>query len=367
MGLARNIYVIEGEEGVYHCISRCVRRSFLCGYDPLSGRDFSHRKKWILDRLKQLAGIFAIDVCGYAIMENHVHSILRTRPDILESWSDLDVAARWLELCPRKPRTSKKPLPPRVEQIQALADCPEHITVLRKRLGSLSWFVAKLSEFIARKANKEDKVKGRFWESRFKCLVLLDASAITACLVYVDLNMVRAGAASTPEDSDFTSIQERIRAWHRQSLSQQPAPQPSDSGPAFDCSPCQTDDTINAPSTPGTASSSSLRDSADCWLAPIQSTPSRRGILDTSTAEYFDLVDRSGRMIRSDKRGFIDSRLAPILNRIGVIPKEWIETVSHFGSAFQVAAGSLTHMREFAGRLNRHWIKGLSAARSAFT
>ncbi len=130
MGLARNNYVIEGEEGVYHCISRCVRRAYLCGYDPLSGRDFSHRKKWILDRLKHLAGIFAIDVCAYAIMENHVHSILRTRPDILRSWSDSDVAARWLGLCPRKSCIGKKPLPPRAEQIQALTNCPEHIAVL---------------------------------------------------------------------------------------------------------------------------------------------------------------------------------------------------------------------------------------------
>ncbi len=346
MGLARNNYVIEGEEGVYHCISRCVRRAYLCGYDPLSGRDFSHRKKWILDRLKHLAGIFAIDVCAYAIMENHVHSILRTRPDILRSWSDSDVAARWLELCPRKSCIGKKPLPPRAEQIQALTDCPEHIAVLRKRLGSLSWFMSKFNEFIARKANKEDIVKGRFWESRFKCQALLDGPAITACMVYVDLNLVRAGIASTPEDSDFASIQERLRAWHRQSLSQQPASQPSDSDPAFDHSPLET--------------------ASDSWLAPIQSTPGRRGILDISAAEYFDLVDRSGRVIRSDKPGFIDARLAPILNRIGAVPKEWRETISHFGSTFLLAAGSLTHMREFADRLNRHWFKGLSTARSVF-
>ncbi len=346
MGLARNNYVIEGEEGVYHCISRCVRRAYLCGYDPLSGRDFSHRKKWILDRLKHLAGIFAIDVCAYAIMENHVHSILRTRPDILRSWSDSDVAARWLELCPRKPRICKQPIPSLDKQIQALIDCPERIAVLRKRLGSLSWFMSKFNEFIARKANNEDKVKRRFWESRFKCQALLDLFAIVACMVYVDLNLVRTGIAPTPEDSDFTSIQERIRAWHCQTLAQQPASQPGDSDPASDHSPLET--------------------ASDSWLSPIQSTPSRRGILDITAAEYFDLVDQSGRMIRSDKPGFIDARLAPILNRIGAVPKGWRESVSHFGSTFLLAAGSLTHMREFAARFNRHWFKGLSAARAAF-
>ena len=71
MALPRSKYVKEGEEGVYHCFSRCVRRAFLCGYDALTGRDFSHRKKWIVDRLRYLASIFAIDVCAYAIMENH--------------------------------------------------------------------------------------------------------------------------------------------------------------------------------------------------------------------------------------------------------------------------------------------------------
>ena len=70
-----------------------------------------------------------------------------------------------------------------------------------------------LNEFIARAANKEDGVKGRFWESRFKCQVLLDIAAIAACMVYVDLNPIRAGIAATPEESDFTGIQERIRTW----------------------------------------------------------------------------------------------------------------------------------------------------------
>ena len=99
---------------------------------------------------------------------------------------------------------------------------------------------------------------------------------------------------------------------------------------------------------------------------PIQSNSGRRGILEMSAIDYFDLVDRSGRMIRSDKRGSIDTRLEPILNRIGAIPKTWVETVSNFGSAFRLAAGRLANLREFAGRLDRYWFKGLSTARSAF-
>ena len=66
MGLPRSTYVKDGHEGVYHCFCRCVRRAFLCGFDPVSQRDFSHRKTLLLDRLRQLAAIFAIDVCAYA-------------------------------------------------------------------------------------------------------------------------------------------------------------------------------------------------------------------------------------------------------------------------------------------------------------
>ena len=207
MGLPRSNYVQENEEGVYHCFSRCVRRAFLFGFDPLTHRDFSHRKPLLLDRLRHLAAIFAIDVCAYAIMATHYHLILRIRPDIVATWSDWEVATRWLTLFPRHRNKNGPPNPPTNEEIRALADRPERIAQLRKRLCSLSWFMGRLNEFIARAANKEDGVTGRFWDGRFKCQALLDDAAIVAGMAYVDLNLIRAGLAASPEDSDFTSIQ----------------------------------------------------------------------------------------------------------------------------------------------------------------
>ena len=65
---ARRQIVVEDTVGVYHCIARCVRRAFLCGVDPYTGQDYSHRKEWILDRMRELAGLFAIEVCGYVIL-----------------------------------------------------------------------------------------------------------------------------------------------------------------------------------------------------------------------------------------------------------------------------------------------------------
>ena len=89
---ARNKIVVEDRVGVYHCITRCVRRAFLCGEDPYTGQDYSHRKEWILDRMRELAGLFAIEVCGYSVMSNHLHLVLHIRPDIAEQWSADEIA-----------------------------------------------------------------------------------------------------------------------------------------------------------------------------------------------------------------------------------------------------------------------------------
>jgi REP element-mobilizing transposase RayT len=354
MGLPRSRYVQEGQEGVYHCFSRCVRRAFLYGFDVLTRRDFSHRKVWLVDRLRYLSAIFAIEVCAYAVMENHYHTILRTRPDIVASWTDREVATRWLTLFPRHRDMSGAALPPMEEEIGALAHCPERIAQLRLRLSSLSWFMGRLNEFIARAANKEDSVKGRFWESRFKCQALLDEAAIAACMVYVDLNPVRAGLAQSPEESDFTSIQERIHAWQKGQLAmsstQNMQPGSFSGNMEMGDKTCETSSPIPIAS----------------WLCPIQSDSQRQGILHITTEEYLDLVDKSGRMIRPDKRGSIDADLAPILLRIGANPEAWPETIARFGSKFRLAAGLLSNLRNFADQIGRHWLTGVANARVAF-
>ncbi len=368
MGLPRSAYVQEGQEGVYHCFSRCVRRAFLCGYDPVTLRDFSHRKAWLVDRLRYLAAIFAIEVCAYAVMETHYHTILRTRPDLAAKWSDREVASRWLTLFPRHRDAKGVPVLPTEEEIRALADLPERIAQLRKRLCSLSWFMGRLNEFIARAANKEDEVKGRFWESRFKCQALLDEAAIASCMVYVELNPIRAGLADTPEESDFTSIQERIRAWRNDTTtgfvpSQAAAQEMQSASPAGDTPMLEQGADI---SNPIPDQLSVLARPLDGWLCSIQTKSGCRGILQMTAADYFDLVDKSGRMMRSDKRGAIDADLAPILLRIGANPDAWLGTVTRFGSKFRLAAGLAASLRDFADRLGRRWLQGAAAARAAF-
>ncbi|MDT8398064.1 MAG: transposase [Pseudomonadales bacterium] len=194
----------------YHCIARCVRRSWLCGSDRYSGKNFDHRKPWVLDRLKLLAEIFAIDIAAYAVMSNHYHVVLHVDVTRANSWSDDQVIKRWTSLYtgPDVVRYYNAEKPLSAGEIELLKTI---VARWRERLSNISWFMRCLNEYLARKANAEDGCKGRFWEARFKSQALLDETAVLSCMTYVDLNPIRAGMAEDLLSSDFTSIQQRIK------------------------------------------------------------------------------------------------------------------------------------------------------------
>jgi hypothetical protein len=89
----------------YHCVTRCVRRAFLLSEGPLD------RKQWIDQRLEELAGIFAVSVGGFSIMDNHLHVLVRLDPDLAKDWSDEHVVRRWGRLFP--PRDTSPDQTPR--------------------------------------------------------------------------------------------------------------------------------------------------------------------------------------------------------------------------------------------------------------
>ena len=167
MTIARREVIKDGE-ATYHCTSRCVRRAFLCGYDAPTKRSFDHRKVWVQDRLKFLVNIFNLEVLAYALMSNHLHVLLRTRPERGAALSDEEVAERWLTLYPTADSRQLNGAEPSEQAIETLSHNRARIELLRKRLGSISWFMKSVSEFIARRANREDDCTGRFWEGRFK-------------------------------------------------------------------------------------------------------------------------------------------------------------------------------------------------------
>lgn len=143
-------------------------------------------------------------------MNNHYHIVLHVDPSAVQDLSDEEVAKRWLTAFPG--RLNHDDSPQVAEWLtQAITGRPERVAELRKRLGSLSWFMKALNEPIARRANREDNCKGKFWESRFKCQALLEDHAVLSCMAYVDLNPARAAMCDTLAESDHTTIQRRLR------------------------------------------------------------------------------------------------------------------------------------------------------------
>ena len=126
----------------YHLASRCVRRAWLCGLDKRTGRDYSHRKRWLIERLLLLARCFAVEIYAYAVMSNHFHIVVHYDPKAYLAWSDEEVARRWVEAFPPKAQGAND-----AEKTQArslLLGDPIRLARARLTLGSLSAFMKHL-------------------------------------------------------------------------------------------------------------------------------------------------------------------------------------------------------------------------------
>ena len=161
MTSARRQLIDANTTPVYHVITHCVRRAFLCGEDKLSGRSYEHRRGWIVDKIKALSAIFCIDICAYAVMNNHYHLVLKIDVDKAKSLTQKDIISRWCQI------TKGHAIATKYMNGDALIG-GEHIlldgliTEWHERLSSISWFMRCLNEEIARKANREDECKGAF-------------------------------------------------------------------------------------------------------------------------------------------------------------------------------------------------------------
>ena len=206
MTLPRSQLIDRENGGWHHVVSRCVRRAWLLGRDSRSGLDFSHRRSWIEERMLALSEVFTVRVYGYAMMSNHFHLALEYRPRDAQGLTDGEVARRWLRVFP--PAGAVDP----EVAVGALLSDPGRLAVLRGRLADLSWFMRCLNEHIARRANREDGCTGRFWEGRFhSSKPLPDLKAVHACMTYVDLNPLRAGATGeVAEAGESTSVRRRV-------------------------------------------------------------------------------------------------------------------------------------------------------------
>lgn len=320
----------------------------MCGDDRYSGKNFDYRREWIASRFKQLSGIFLIEICAYAVMSNHYHLVLRVNSGGAAALSDGEVVDRWRELFKGHLLVDRWKSGELMTEAE-LVVVKELIESWRERLTDISWFMRCLNEGIARRANEEDGCKGRFWEGRFKSQALLDDAALLSCMAYVDLNPIRAGLAETPEESDFTSISERIRQWRNEGSHCE----------AHGVSASDNKEAIIQGAGEGAES-----------LTPVVMTSFVGSHRDEHAAgipfsftDYMALMDWTGRAIRDDKRGAIPAHLAPILVRLGIEERQWLPAVKHFGSRFCWAAGCVESLREFSRSVGASWLKGVGRDR----
>lgn len=364
---------------VVHTVQRCVRRAYLAGFDPVSGKNYEHRREWIRRRLEVLAAVYGIDILSYAIMSNHLHLVLRTRPDVVETWSDREVAERWLSLFPGR-RLDEFLGEPTESDVQQLLSDSQRLGTIRSRLSDISWFMRSLAEPIARMANKQDECTGRFWEGRFKAQRLSDEAALLACSMYVDLNPIRASAADSIPKSMHTSAFDRYRASKGDTL----VPLAREIKPLSQNEAAERirnrSATRSKPHRRARRSSESLM-ARDGWLAPLQLNererpspkPNREGVrasdkgfLSMDTQSYLQLLDWTGRQGRSDKRGKIPQHVAPILQKLGINGSMWCDLVWNFKRYFRSRAGRPESLKADAERLGRHWYSGQRSAATCF-
>ncbi|MFO8005071.1 transposase [Thioalkalivibrio sp.] len=314
----------------YHVVSRCVRRAYLCGKDHHSGRDFEHRRGWIVERLEQLAAVFAIDVAAYAVMSNHFHVVLRVDAERALRWDRAEVLRRWTNLFTGPELVQRYRVQPNALGAAEIARVDVWVATYRERLMDLSWFMRMLNESIARQANAEDGVTGRFWEGRFKSQALLDEQAVLTAMAYVDLNPIRAKLAETPETSDYTSVAERIAGLRKK-------PEGAEGGPED-----------RAP------------------LMPFDATGRMATAIPFAFDDYLELVDATGRVIREDKRGFIPGETPRLLERLAIDPEQFVATAGRMLRQFGSAIGTPAHITDLCVARQARYLRGMGAARALF-
>ena len=250
-------------------------------------------------------------------MSNHLHVVLRIDIETANRWSGRKVLEQWHKFFKGDELTQKFAKGELVEAHE-VSRLKHSIAIYRSRLCDISWFMRCLNEPIARQANQEDNCTGRFWEGRFKSQALLDEAAVLACMTYVDLNPIRAKMANTPEQSDHTSIQLRIRAALK-------GEQPNNLLPFI----------------------GNERDNQPNGIA-------------FTLKDYLELVEDTGRIIRNDKRGAISGNSNKLLTRLNISQDNWLKLTTEFGKLFHGPVGTLQELTDYCEHLEkrrRHFAK----------
>ncbi|AVP96499.1 transposase [Ahniella affigens] len=263
------------------------------------------------------AEVYSVAIYGYAVMINHVHVVLKIDADAAADWSDEELARRWCQAFPGSAEPESQ-----TSRIANIAAAPELVAKYRDRLRDLSWFMKSLAEPIARQANKEDGCTGRFWEGRFKAQSLVDERALSAAMVYADLNPIRAKMTTDLPGSNHTSAQRRILQIKTQApLAEQP-------------------------------------------LGVVAGI--KQEGLSLSNQSYLTLANFTGRHWHQGKPGRTSDGVRLILEALKIAPEQWDQQLRGFDERRVTALGALDRLIQFATETGRRWLIGYQLARKAY-
>ena len=307
-----------GSMGTFHVVSRCVRREFLLERDGRRERLAQGLARWLPH--------VGLDLHAYAIMSNHVHLVLRLRPDRVAGWDAVTVARHALAVMPARTGLDRSALPVSPEVVARHASQEGWVAQQRERLSTPSWLMRLMKQEIALHANRREGCSGHFWESRYHSTALLDLSAVIACMIYVDLNPVRAGLVTAPEQAELCSARHRAAQAGGRS-----------------CDATAADAALGALLVPISAS------------APVCPLGGAAQPCELDARSYLVALDASGRQVAAGKRGSIPAELAGILDRLGFTAEAWLGAMARGGAMLGTALGAPAIRHTFAARTGMSW------------
>jgi len=268
---------------------------------------------------------------------------------------DTEVARRWLMLCPVRKSADGGAAEPSDPELNSIRFDNDKLKTIRGRLSDISWWMRLLCQRIAQKANFEEEMSGKFWQSRYRAVRLIDEEAILACAAYVDLNPIRAGMAQTIEASPFTAAQLRLNAivgageGSVEPVAVQSIDQAAEQAPT----PARADVKAPADSFLSPLEIDELSDPVGARPSVSNAGCSDKGFIAMPAAAYMELLDWTARQIVTGKRGSTPEDTPPLLERLKIRPEVWFELATQFGRLFSLVAGQPHRVDDYRSRVRR--------------
>lgn len=333
--IPRKELVASGQVSVFHTVNHCLPTAQLAGSERKTGRSLEHRREFLMERIRLQSTLLSVEVLAFAVEPQRLQLVLRTRPDLVKQLSDTEIARRYLSAIPPKHGFDQELETPSAGEIRAVINNRTLFARARNRLSDLSWFISQLAESIARNANRESGLTGKFWEGRFNCRPILDPTGLALAATHCDLAPVVAGAAQSPASLKGTSLALRLQA---------------------------------------------ARSGTPSWLASIAADPGRKpagqrpprvpagrvaGIV-LNDAEFREVLEWTCRELSSKTPGRFPDDLAEHFIGLEVSPDSWIRLSREYDDIFKRAVGTPKSLEKLIRKTGGQHLQGANRVRELF-